>query len=160
MESVYIETTVISYLVSRPSRDILIAAHQQVTNDWWEYRRKEFECFISQIVIDEIQAGDPEVAKKRLHEVVSFQVLEATAEAEYLTHEIIASGVIPEKAVGDAAHIAVAAVNEMDYLLTWNCRHLANAQIMRKVAMICNNKGFNMPLICTPEELMGGLNNV
>lgn len=156
MESVYVETTVISYLVSRPSRDILIAAHQQVTNEWWESRRQEFECFISQVVLDEIQAGDPHVAKKRLQEAINFQVLEATVEAERLTREIIAAGVIPEKAVGDAAHIAMAAVNEMDYLLTWNCRHLANAQLIRRVSVICNNTGFNMPVICTPEELMGG----
>jgi hypothetical protein len=155
MESVYIETTVISYLVSRPSRDILIAAHQQVTSDWWENRREKFECFISQVVIDEIQAGDPQVAKKRLREVKKFKILEATVEAEHLTREIISAGVIPVKAVGDAAHIAVAAVNEMDYLLTWNCRHLANAQLIRRVSVICNMKGFNMPVICTPEELMG-----
>ncbi len=160
MESVYVETTVISYLVSRPSRDILIAAHQQVTNEWWENRRQEFECFISQVVIDEIQAGDPQLAKKRLHEVKTFQVLEATIEAERLTREIIAAGVIPEKAVGDAAHIAIAAVNEMEYLLTWNCRHLANAQLIRRVSVICNKKGFNMPVICTPEELMGEYANV
>jgi len=159
MESVYIETTVISYLVSRPSRDILIAAHQQVTNEWWENRRQKFECFISQVVIDEIQAGDSQVAKKRLHEVKNFQVLEATYEAEHLTREIIAAGVIPEKAVGDAAHIAIATVNEMDYLLTWNCRHLANAQLIRRVSVFCNKKGFNMPVICTPEELMGGYAN-
>lgn len=156
MESVYVETTVISYLVSRPSRDILIAAHQQITGEWWENRRQEFECFISQVVIDEIQAGDPQVAKKRLHEVINFKVLEATLEAEHLTREIIAAGVIPEKAVGDAAHIAVSAVNEMDYLLTWNCTHLANAQLIRRVSAICNRAGFNMSVICTPEELMGG----
>jgi len=159
MESVYVETTVISYLVSRPSRDILIAAHQQVTNEWWENRRQEFECFISQVVLDEIQAGDPHVAKKRLQEAINFQVLEATVAAERLTHEIMASGVIPEKAVGDAAHIAIAAVNEMDYLLTWNCRHLANAQLIRRVSMIFNKKSFNMPVICTPEGLMGGYAN-
>jgi len=156
MEPVYVEPTVISYLVSRPSRDILIAAHPQVTMAWWLNRRHEFECFISQIVIDEIQAGDPRAAEKRLHEVSTFQVLEATVEAEQLTAAIIAAGVIPPKAIGDAAHIAVAAVSAMDYLLTWNCRHLANAQFIRRVSMICNANGFNMPVICTPEELMGG----
>lgn len=159
MESVYIETTVISYLVSRPSRDILIAAHQQVTSEWWATRRHEFGCFISQVVIDEIQAGDPMAAEKRMEEVKDFQALEATAEAEHLTRSIIDAGVIPVKAVGDAAHIAVAAVNEMDYLLTWNCKHLANAQLIRRISMICNTESFNMPVICTPEELMGGYAN-
>lgn len=155
MESVYIETTVISYLVSRPSRDILVAAHQQTTNEWWGSRRQEFECFISQIVIDEIQAGDPEAAGKRMKEIEDFAVLEATVEAEHLTAAIIEGGAIPKRAVRDAAHIAVAAVNDIDYLLTWNCRHLANAQIIRRVSVICNTRRYSMPVICTPEELMG-----
>ena len=155
METIYVETTVISYLVSRPSRDIVIAAHQQVTSEWWTNRRNEFECFISQVVIDEIQGGDPLAAERRIQEVRDFRVLEATVEAEHLTQAIIDAGVIPIKAVGDAAHIAIATVNEMDYLLTWNCKHLANAQLIRKVSMICIGEGFNMPVICTPEELMG-----
>jgi predicted nucleic acid-binding protein len=155
MESVYIETTVISYLVSRPSRDILVAAHQQTTNEWWSSRRQEFECFISQIVIDEIQAGNHEAAEERMKEIGDFAVLEATIEDERLTEAIIEAGAIPKRAVRDAAHIAVAVVNDIDYLLTWNCRHLANAQIIRRVSVICNTRGYSMPVICTPEELMG-----
>lgn len=155
MESVYIETTIISYLVSRPSRDILVAAHQQTTYEWWTSRRDEFECYISQVVIDEIQAGDNEAAEKRMEEIGNLAVLEATTEAEGLTETIIEGGAIPKRAVRDAAHIAVAAVNGIDYLLTWNCRHLANAQIIRRVSVICNTRGYSMPVICTPEELMG-----
>ena len=155
MESVYIETTVIGYLVSRPSRDILVAAHQQTTHEWWNSRRQEFECFISQIVIDEIEAGDREAAGERMKEVGDFAVLEATIEAEHLTEAVIEAEAIPKSAVSDAAHIAVAAVNDVDYLLTWNCRHLANAQIIRRVSVICNTRGYSMPVICTPEELMG-----
>lgn len=155
MESVYIETTVVSYLVSRPSRDILVAAHKQSTDEWWNSRRQEFECFISQIVIDEIQAGDRDAAEERMKEIGDFAVLEATIEAERLTEAIIEGGAIPKRAVRDAAHIAIAAVNDIDYLLTWNCRHLANAQIIRRVSVICNTRGYSMPVICTPEELMG-----
>lgn len=155
MESVYIETTVISYLVSRPSRDILVAAHQQTTNEWWTSRRHEFECFISQVVIDEIQAGDIEAAEKKMEEIGDFAVLEATIEAERLTEAIVEGGAIPKRAVRDAAHITIAAVNNIDYLLTWNCSHLANAQIIRRVSVICNSEGYSMPVICTPEELMG-----
>ncbi len=155
MESVYIETTVISYLASRPSRDILVAAHQQTTDEWWTFRRHEFECYISQIVIDEIQAGDIEAAEKIMEEIGDFPVLEATIEAEGLTEAIIEGGAISERAVRDAAHIAVAAVNDIDYLLTWNCSHLANAQIIRRVSVICNAQGYSMPVICTHEELMG-----
>ena len=155
MESVYVETTVISYLVSRPSRDILVAAHQQTTYEWWTSRRQEFDCYISQVVIDEIQAGDNEAADKRMEETSHLEVLGATTEAEVLTEAIIESGAIPKRAVRDAAHIAVAAVNDVNYLLTWNCRHLANAQIIRRVSVICNTRGSSMPVICTPEELMG-----
>ena len=155
MESVYTETTIISYLVSRPSRDILVAAHQQTTYEWRISRRKEFECYISQVVIDEIQAGEKEAAEKRMEEIDNIAVLEATIEAEHLAEALIDGGAIPKKTVSDAAHIAIAAANGMDYLLTWNCRHLANAQIIRKVSAICNTRGYNMPVICTPEELMG-----
>ncbi len=155
MESVYIETTVISYLVSRPSRDILVAAHQQTTYEWWTSRRQEFECYISQVVIDEIQAGDNTAVEKRMAEIGNLAVLEATIEAERLTEAIIDGGAIPKRAIRDAAHIAVAAVNDIDYLLTWNCRHLANAQIIRRISVICNTRGYSMPVICTPEELMG-----
>lgn len=156
MESVYLETTLISYLVARPSRDLLVAAHQQTTQDWWSERRREFECYISQVVLDEAAAGDPEEAKKRVAIIGDFPVLEATEEAESLAVAIMAAGVIPSRAVRDAAHIAVAAVSNIDYLLTWNCKHLANAQIIRRISVVCNKAGYNMPIICTPEELMGG----
>lgn len=155
MESVYIETTIVSYLVSRPSRDLLVAAHQQIAHEWWNHRRGQFECFISQVVIDEVQAGDDDAAQRRMETIRSFPVLEATAEAEDLTRAIVLAGAVPKQAVRDAAHIAVAAVNNMDYLLTWNCRHLANAQIIRLVLGVCGERGYAMPVICTPEELMG-----
>lgn len=155
MESVYVETTVLSYLAAQPSRDLLVAAHQQATRDWWRDRRKHFNCFVSQVVIDEAAAGDAQAAAARTDLVQQLPVLEATEEAERLTEAILASGVMPLRAVRDAAHIAVAAVNAVDYLLTWNCKHLANAQIMRKVSVVCNARGLAMPLICTPEELMG-----
>ena len=156
MESVYLETTFISYLVSHPSRDLLVAAHQQTTHEWWTNRRQGFECYVSQVVIDEASAGDPEEAEKRMERIGEFSVLEVTDEAESLTRSILESGAIPPHAVRDAAHIAVAAVNDVDYLLTWNCTHLANAQIIRRISVICNREGYNMPVICTPEELMGG----
>lgn len=156
METVYIETTFISYLVSRSSRDLLVAAHQQATKDWWFQRRQDFECYVSQVVLDEASAGDPEEAKTRMRMINDFPVLEITEESESLAAAIIASGAIPPHAVRDAAHIAIATVNDMDYLLTWNCTHLANAQIIRRIAVVCNRQGYNMPVICTPEELMGG----
>ena len=156
MESVYLETTLFGYLASRPSRDLLVAAHQQTTHEWWSDRRQNFECYVSQIVIDEASAGDPEEAKKRMEIISAFPVLEVPEAAESLTSAILASGAILPRAVRDAAHIAVVAVNDVGYLLTWNCKHLANAQIMRRISVVCNGEGYNMPVICTPEELMGG----
>lgn len=155
MESVYLETTIISYLISRPSRDLLVAAHQQITEEWWNNRRHEFECYISQVVIDEVSAGNPEIAKKRMEIISKFDVLDVSEEAELLTKRIVADGAIPPREVLDAVHIAVASVNNVDYLLTWNCKHLANAQIIRRISVVCNRHGYNMPVICTPEELMG-----
>ena len=155
MESVYIETTVISYLAARPSRDLQVAAHQQASHDWWRERRGGFECYVSQVVLDEIGAGDAEAAEDRTRLIQGVPVLAATEQAEALTMAILADGAIPARAVRDAAHIAVAAVHGVDYLLTWNCTHLANAQVMRRVSGVCESRGFRMPLICTPEELMG-----
>ena len=156
MESVYIETTFLSYLVARPSRDLIVAAHQQITNEWWSQHRSQFECYVSQVVIDEASAGDPEEVSKRLGILADLLVLEAAPEAEELATALLSSGVTPPRAVGDAAHIAIATVNAVDYLLTWNCRHLANAQTVRRVSTVCQKYGHRMPVICTPEELMGG----
>jgi len=155
MDSVYLETTVISYLAARPSRDLLMAAHQQASHDWWRDRRDAFDCYISQVVLDEIRAGNQEAAEGRIALTHGLSVLGATAEAERLTEAILADGAIPVRAVQDAAHISIAAVHGVDSLLTWNCKHPANAQIMRKMSAVCASQGFSMPVICTPEELMG-----
>lgn len=155
MESVYLETTFISYLVALPSRDLIVAAHQHATQEWWANRRGEFEACVSQVVIDEASAGDPAEVQKRLAIIAGLPALEITQGAEALTQAIIAAGILPPQAVRDAAHVAVAAVHGIDYLLTWNCKHLANAQIARRIALVCEKLGHRMPTICTPEELMG-----
>jgi len=155
VESVYLETTFISYLVARASRDVIVAAHQQTTHDWWDTRRGSFACYVSQVVADEASAGDPDEIRKRLEVIRDLPLLEVTESAQSLAQAIVASGVIPPRAVRDAAHIATAAVHGVDYLLTWNCRHLANAQIMRKIEQVCDKSSYRTPLICTPEELMG-----
>ncbi len=129
METVYLETTFISYLVARPSRDLIVAAHQRATEEWWATRRDDFECRVSQVVIDEVSAGDLTEVQKRLSIIGSLQALEITEDAESLTEAILAEGVFPLRAVRDAAHVAVATVHAVDYLLTWNCRHLANARL-------------------------------
>jgi hypothetical protein len=155
METVYLETTFISYLVARPSRDLLVAAHQQASEESWASRRGEFNCCVSQVVIDEASVGDPAEVQKRLAIIGDLAALEVTQDAESLTQAILAGGMLPPRAVRDAAHVAVAAVHVVDYLLTWNCKHLANAQIARRIALVCERLGYRMPVICTPEELMG-----
>jgi predicted nucleic acid-binding protein len=155
MESVYLETSFISYLVARPSRDVIVAGHQQTTQDWWANRRSQFECSVSQVVIDEASAGDPAEVQKRLAIIGDLPALEITEDAESLAEAIMAAGMLPSHAARDAAHVAVAAVHGIDYLLTWNCKHLANAQIARRIALVCEKLEHRMPIICTPEELMG-----
>ncbi len=155
MESVYLETTFISYLVARPSRDVIVAGHQQTTLDWWENRRSQFECSVSQVVIDEASVGDPTEVQKRLAVIAVLPNLAITDEANALTQAIMAAGILPPHVIRDAAHVAVAAVHAVDYLLTWNCKHLANAQISRRIAVVCEKLGRKMPILCTPEELMG-----
>ena len=156
MESVYLETSFISYLVARPSRDVIVAGHQQTTQDRWANRRSEFDCSISQVVIDEASVGDPAEGQKRLAFIDGLATLDVTADAEALTHAIMAAGILPPHAFPDAAHVGVSTVHGLDYLLTWNCKHLANAQISRRIALVCAKLGHRMPIICTPEELMGG----
>ena len=155
MESVYLETTFISYLVARPSRDLRIAGHQQSTEEWWTTRRSLFDCFVSQVVIDEASAGDATEIGKRLSVIAGLSALEVSTDAESLTQAIMSGGMLPPHAIRDAAHVAVAAVHRIDYLLTWNCKHLANAQISRRIAIVCQREGHRLPVICTPEELMG-----
>lgn len=155
VQRVYIETTIPSYLTAWPSRDLIIAGHQQLTKDWWQTRRSEFELCISQFVVDEACAGDADAAKERLALLLPFPMLDISEGVLELASEILRSGVIPAKAARDAAHIAICAVHEIDFLLTWNCAHIANAQIVKKVQAICIQNGYQCPLICTPEELMG-----
>jgi hypothetical protein len=155
METVYLETTFISYLVARPSRDVIVAGHQQTTQDWWTNRRSMFECAVSQVVFDEASLGDAAEAQKRLAIIAGLPKLDVTPDAEALTQAIMSAGVLPPHAFPDAAHVAVSSVHGIDYLLTWNCKHLANAQIARRIELVCTKSGHRMPIICTPDELMG-----
>jgi len=154
METIHIETTVVSYLVANPSRDLIVAGHQQVTRDWWENRRAKFACFISDVVLDEARDGDVKQSARRLKALAGFPRLAATPEAERLAAAFL-NGVLPTKAARDAAHLAIATVGKVKYLLTWNCNHLANAQILDQLEPIATAAGFKLPRVCTPEELMG-----
>lgn len=150
---IYIETSVISYLASRPSRDLIVVANQQITREWWQERRQNFDLFISQLVIQEASSGDENAAERRLQMVVDIPLLELSEEAVAFATKLIEEGPIPQKAVEDALHIAVAMINGMDYLLTWNFKHIANATMRYEIERICRMEGYEPPIICTPQEL-------
>jgi hypothetical protein len=153
-QRVYIETSFVSYLTYRPSRDLVVAAHQQITHEWWDARRAGYELCVSQLVLDEAEAGDAQSAQERLLALRPMLVLETTAEALELAKALLQAGALPAKAADDALHIAVAATKKVPYLLTWNCRHLANAAMRPVIETVCQAKGFKAPIICTPEELL------
>lgn len=154
LAKVYIETTVVSYLVARPNRDLRIAAHQEATAEWWDRRRQEFELHVSQLVIDEAAAGDREMATARLKRLEELPLLDVSDAAIALAERLMVDKAVPEQAEEDALHIAVAAVHGMDYLLTWNCKHIANATMRAKIEAVCLDAGYEAPVICTPEELL------
>jgi predicted nucleic acid-binding protein len=153
---VYLETSVLSYLTSRPSRDIVIAANQQVTREWWNNRRHLYDIFISQFVLDEAAAGDPTAARERLKSIEHLQQVELIPEAARLATAILSSGRFPASAASDAVHIALAAAHRMDFLLTCNCSHIANAMNARFIEALCRRNELESPIICTPHELMEG----
>ncbi len=154
IERVYIETTIISYLTAWPSRDVVIAGHQQVTREWWDTRGANYELCVSQLVLDEAGAGDVQAAQDRLEVLEAMLVLETKSVALELAKELLRAGALPAKATDDALHIAVAATYSVPYLLTWNCRHIANASMRPVIEDVCKKNGFEPPIICTPDELL------
>jgi hypothetical protein len=151
----YLETSVVSYLTSRPSHDLIRAAHQQVTRDWWEHRGS-YELYISQFVLDEAGAGDTQAARRRLAALEEAALLDLTPETGRLARAIVEQGGMPARALVDAVHVAVSAVNGLEFLLTWNCTHIANASMRGRIESICRAGGFEAPVICTPLELLEG----
>lgn len=151
----YMETTIPSYLVARPSLFAPTSARQAATREWWDRRRGDFEIFVSQLVLQECFRGDAVEVEKRREILVDFPVLGTVTEAEDLAAEFLGRGHLPAKATDDALHIALAAVQGMHFLLTWNCRHINNVEILAKLRPLAEKAGFALPVICTPEELMG-----
>ena len=154
MPRLYLETSVVSYLASEPSGNEIVAAHQLVTQSWWTDKRHEFEIFVSQKVIDEISRGDPQRAKKRLDIVEGLPVLRSTPDVRELMRRLVGPGVLPKKAAADALHLSIAVVNGIDFLVTWNCKHLANAHLRRKIEEACRSLGYSPSVICTPDHLL------
>jgi len=154
MASVYLETSVIGYLASRPGVDIIFAANQLMTLEWWNDHRSRFELFVSQAVVDECSAGDRTAAQERLVFLDGIPVLAINAATRNLAQELIRHVGLPAKAAVDAIHIATAALNKIDYLLTWNCKHIANPAFRRKIEDVLDGAGLPSPVICTPQEIL------
>jgi predicted nucleic acid-binding protein len=152
----YIETSFFGYLCSQPTRDELTNAHRELTQEWWGRRRSLFELYVSELVVAEAGRGNAAEARVRLSFVEALPILQVSEQARQLAAAILRSAALPAKAAADATHIAIATVNAMDFLITWNCTHIANAIILRKVTAICRNMGYDPPTVCTPEELMEG----
>jgi predicted nucleic acid-binding protein len=153
-DRVYIETSVISYLTGRASGDMIVAAHQRLTRKWWDERAPHFEMVVSELVQQEAAAGDSTAAAARLEAIGVLKILRVTEGAVSLAEALTARGPIPREHAADALHIAIAAVNGIDYLLTWNCKHLANAVHRSWIQSLVEGAGYVCPVICTPEELM------
>ena len=156
---VYVETTVISYLTALPARDVVVAGHQQSARDWWTTAAHRYELVVSEVVRQEAGLGDPDTVRARLAVLASLATLDATAEAEALAEVLVRTAAAPQAAIRDAAHIAVAAANGVEYLVTWNFRHIANAVTRPLIESACRRAGFQPPVICTLEELMEDTND-
>lgn len=157
--TVYIETTIPSFLTARPSSNVIVAGKQEVTRQWWRRRKGKYHFYVSQYVLDEAAGGDEAAARERLNVLDGIELLQVDDEVIRLTQIIMASGLIPPKAITDAGHIAVAARHGVDFLLTWNCTHIANAEILIRINYAVSEAGYFLPTICTPDELFGGEEN-
>ncbi|NET62395.1 MAG: type II toxin-antitoxin system VapC family toxin [Symploca sp. SIO2E6] len=155
METIYIETSILGYLTARPSRDVIVAANTQITIEWWDTRRSDFQLYSSQAVVKETSQGDAKIASQRLKIVRSLALLDLNQSVLDLAEQFLGRSNLPAKADVDAIHIAAATVHGMDYLLTWNCKHIANAQIQKKLAQVSFDLGYELPILCTPYELLG-----
>jgi predicted nucleic acid-binding protein len=153
--SVYLETTIVSYLTAWPSRDLVMAANQATTREWWTSNKDQFDLYISQPVIDEAAAGDADAAARRWEVLQHIPSLGITNDVKELARLLIAGVSLPARAQTDALHIAAAAINGINYLLTWNCTHIANAALRPRIETVCQTAGFEPPVICTPQELLG-----
>lgn len=158
--TVYIETSVVSYLTARPSRDVVVAAYQEITREWWSSAAERFDLLASELVVAEAGAGDVQAARARLDVLETVALLDAGEDAVGLAQKLLDQAALPRTAAGDAGHIAIAVTNGVDYLVTWNFRHIANAAMRSRIEEVCREAGYQPPVICSPSELMEPLNEV
>ncbi|HTU88625.1 MAG TPA: type II toxin-antitoxin system VapC family toxin [Gemmataceae bacterium] len=152
--TVYLETTIIGYLAMRVSSLLRVAANQQTTREWWDNHRQRFALFVSRFVIDECSKGDPIAVQERSVYLEGIPLLQITEEVNALAESLVIDVPLPEKATMDALHISVATINKLQYLLTWNCKHIANPSLRLRIERLCRERGYEPPVICTPQELL------
>jgi len=156
MDTVYIETSIVSHASAWPSSDIRVAALQHQARQWWALERPKFELVTSQLVIDEASVGDPSAAADRLKLLDGLPIVPIDNDVRNLAREIVSASMMPQKAAADALHVAAAAVAGIEYLLTLNCKHIANARELPRIYRLLDEHGFGQLLICTPAEFLGG----
>ena len=159
-EKVYIETSIISYLINKTNRDIIITAKQELTKEWWYEHKSDYDLFISDLVTEEISKGDSIYAEQRQKIIENIPILKVTEKALLIANSIISKKILPVKAADDILHISLAIANNIDYLLTWNCKHIANAHIIKTLETIAKSHKYNVPVLCTPIEILGGFNEL
>lgn len=155
MNTVYIETSIVSYLRQRPSSKVVMAARQLLTSRWWDTERTNYQLVVSQYVLDEASAGDPTLAAERVKALAGIPLLPNAPQITRIANEIMTRAILPPKAQVDALHIATVAHHRIQYLLTWNCKHIANAKILPRIHQVLTDAGVPIQVICTPEELLG-----
>jgi predicted nucleic acid-binding protein len=154
VETLYLETSILGHLTARPTTNSILTANIELTKEWWQSRRSAFEIYVSGAVLTEVSRGDAEIAALRLDFVRGFPLLPIDRPVEELAARFLLESNLPSKADIDALHIATATVHGVNYLLTWNCKHIANATIERKLRKISLDAGYELPIICTPYELL------
>lgn len=159
MESVYLETTVVGTIASREHRDPIVFARQLSTRRWWSDAPLKFDLKISDLVIAECSAGDAIAASERLAIVDGIEVVAPRKDAESLAEALILGKAVPATEPRDAAHIALAAVHGLNYLVTWNFKHILNPHLQRRIVDICRECGYIPATICTPEQLLESYDN-
>lgn len=153
--TVYVETTVIGHLVGRIHPNPVIAGRQTVTRAWWTSAAQDYSMLVSQLVADECAAGDADAAAERLAALDGLTFVDASDESDDLSRQLMAAGAIPTSEPRDALHIAIAATNGVQYLVTWNFKHIANAVVRDLIENVCRDCGNEPPTICSPDELQG-----
>ena len=155
-DAIFIETTVPSYDVARPSRNVVQLARQELTREWWDFHRAAYDLYTSEVVLEEAGDGDAIMAQQRLNLLVGIPLLDISEQVADLADELVQSAILPPVAARDAIHISSSAVHRMQFLLTWNCKHIrANPHIRERIRTCFSRHGIDLPVICTPEEFIG-----